>query len=98
LVGPQARLELSTKLIGPVELRLGPEVQWITLIDQSLRIDGVYAQGVALGAEATLTVELSDVWSLALNYRESHALASSTRGTEFQDIERYMTLRASGTF
>jgi hypothetical protein len=98
LVGPLARVELSGRLAGPISVSLGPEVQWITLIDAALRAEGVRTQGLAFGAEATLSVELSLVWSLALNYRESHALVSSYRGPGFEDVERYMTLRAQGSF
>jgi hypothetical protein len=98
LVGPLARVELSGRLAGPIGLSLGPEVQWITLIDSALRAEGVRNQGLAFGAEVTLSVELSLVWSLALNYRESHALVSSYRGPGFEDVERYMTLRAQGSF
>lgn len=98
LIGPFARVELSARISGPVVLRLGPEVQWIMLIDRALRDTGVNSQGLALGVEAALLVELGDTWMVGVAYRESHALASTDRGVTFEDVERYWTLRVSGAF
>jgi hypothetical protein len=54
---------------------------------------------VALGGDASLDAQLSQVWSLRISYRESHALLSASRGSvSFQDVERYLTLRAVGSF
>jgi hypothetical protein len=98
LLGPQARFMLATAIAGPISFRIGPEVQWIMLIDHSLKKDGVGAQGVALGGEALLNVDLTSTWALGLSYRESHALVSGTAAASFQDIERFLTLRITGTF
>jgi hypothetical protein len=98
LIGPFARAELTVQLAERVWLRLGPEVQWITLIDKALRDTGLNSQGVALGGEASLTVELSTVWALGLAYQESHAIVNTMRGVTFEDVERYATIRVSGAF
>jgi hypothetical protein len=98
LIGPHARIELIARMGGPVSLRLGPEVQWIVLIDKSLRDSGVNSQGIAIGGEAALTVDVSKVWAFALAYRESHAIVNTTRGVTFEDVERYLTIRVSGAF
>lgn len=98
LIGPFARVELNARISGPVVLRLGPEVQWIMLIDRALRDTGVNSQGLAIGAEAALLVELGETWMIGFAYRESHALASTNRGVTFEDVERYWTLRVSGAF
>ena len=98
LLGPFARVELSARISGPVVLRLGPEVQWIMLIDRALRDTGVNSQGLAIGGEAALLLDLGETWMVGLAYRESHALASTNRGVTFEDIERYWTLRVSGAF
>jgi hypothetical protein len=63
-----------------------------------LRQAGVSSLGVALGGDAGLDLRLSQVWEVAINYRESHAVLSSTRGASFLDVERYLTLRVIGSF
>jgi hypothetical protein len=98
LIGPHARLELVLQAGERVSLRVAPEAQWITMIDEALRATGVNSQGVALGGEATLNVTLSDHWQAGVSYRESHALISSASGATFKDTERYLTLRGTGSF
>jgi hypothetical protein len=98
LIGPFARAELTVQLGQRVWLRLGPEVQWIMLIDKALRDTGLNSQGIALGGEAALMVELSKVWALGLAYQESHAFVNTMRGVTFEDVERYLTMRVSGAF
>ena len=98
LIGPQARLEIELPLTSALKLGLGPEVQWIIAIDESLFREGVNSQAVAVGGQVLLELEISATWSLALHYRESHALAGSNVKTSFEDVERYMTVRAQGTF
>jgi hypothetical protein len=98
LIAPQVRLELVAVLAGPLSVRLGPEVQWIIAIDEMIRSQGVDRQGLALGGELTLSLELSQVWAVALHFRESHAFVSSTRDVSFEDVERYLTARLTGMF
>jgi hypothetical protein len=99
LAGPQARAELAIPFLDIVTLRFGPEVQWIVMIDKSLQDDRVGYQGVALGGEALLQVQITTLLGVELVYRESHALVPTTVGGEtFYDVERFFTARVSGTW
>jgi hypothetical protein len=98
LVGPHARIDVSLPLAGPVSLSFGPEVQWIVAIDQLLRESGVNSQGVALGVDVNLSVAVGSHFGLGVHYRESHASISTTRSFTFTDVERYLTLRGTGSF
>jgi hypothetical protein len=98
LVGAHGRLQLVTPIAGPVVLRIGPEMQWIMHVDDLLLESGVHSQGLALGGDVVVTVALSKILSLGLSYRESHALIPTNRGVTFTDVERYVTLRVTGTF
>lgn len=98
LIGPHARIELGIQAGDRLSIRIAPELQWITMIDEALRETGVNAQGVALGGEAQVDFALADHWQVGLSYRESHALIGSASGKTFQDVERYLTLRGTGSF
>jgi hypothetical protein len=82
-----------------LSLRLGPDLQYIMMVDKDLTTAGLSSQGVALGGDASLEAQVSEVWSFRVTYRESHALLAAARGTvSFHDVERYLTLRAVGSF
>ena len=99
LVGPHARVELRLGVSDMLSLRLGPDLQYIMMVDKDLVTAGLSSQGVALGGDASLEAQVSEVWSFRVTYRESHALLSAARGTvSFHDVERYLTLRAVGSF
>jgi opacity protein-like surface antigen len=98
LIGPHARLELQVRVTDALTLRVAPEGQWITLIDESLRATGVSPQGVAVGGEAGIHYALSSHWQAGVSYRESHASIATNRGSQFQDVERYLTVRGTGSF
>ena len=98
LIGPHARLELSARLSERLSFRVAPEAQWIVLIDQDLKATGVSSQGLAVGAEAALNITVSEHIQLGVSFRESHALIATNRNTQFQDVERYLTLRGTGSF
>jgi hypothetical protein len=99
LVGPHVRAELRVQLSELLSLRLAPELQYIMMVDDDLKTAGLSSQGVALGGDATVEAQISQVWSFRINYRESHALLSAARGSvSFQDVERYLTLRVVGSF
>jgi hypothetical protein len=99
LVGPHARAELLLRVSELLSLRVAPELQYIMMVDDDLKTAGVSSQGVALGGDATLEAQISQVWSVRINYRESHALLGATRGSvSFEDVERYLTLRVVGSF
>ena len=98
LIGPHARLELTARFNERLTVRIAPEGQWIVLIDQDLKATGVSSQGMAVGGEAAVNITVSDHIQVGVNYRESHALISTNRNTQFQDVERYLTLRGTGSF
>lgn len=98
LGGPLVRAELVVPVRDLLVLRLGPEFQWIVMVDRVLTADGMASQAVAIGGEATLALRLSPWFALQLHYRESHALAPNdvAGGQSFSDVERYLTLGLSG--
>ena len=99
LVGPHVRGELRLRFSELLSLRLAPELHYIMMIDNDLKNVGVSSSGVALGGDASVEAQVSLVWSFRIHYRESHALLSAARGNvSFQDVERYLTLRAVGSF
>lgn len=99
LVGPHARAEVQLRFNDAISLRIAPELQYIMMVDNDVKNAGVSSSGVALGGDASVEAQFSQVWSLRINYRESHALLSATRGSvSFSDVERYLTLRAVGSF
>ena len=99
LVGPHVRGELRLRFSESISLRLAPELHYILMVDDDVKNAGVSASGVALGGDASVEAQVSQIWSFRIQYRESHALLSATRGSvSFQDVERYLTLRAVGSF
>jgi hypothetical protein len=100
LGGPLVRAELIVPLRDLLVLRIGPEFQWIVMIDHVLTDDGMASQAVGIGGEATLALRLSPVFALQLAYREVHVLApnDTVGGQSFRDVERYLTLGFSGRF
>jgi hypothetical protein len=97
LHGPVLRLELVLPLpAAHMRLRLAPEAQWLASMTQELRnLAGITQSALALGAEAELSLPISDVLSLHLDYRESHAFAVARLAQSFSDVERYLLLAAS---
>jgi hypothetical protein len=93
LVGPHARGELAIGLAGPVRLRVQPELQWLLLIDEHANSP---TQGAAIGGELALELRWGPSRTLALSYRESHALLA--RGARFRDVERYLTVHIEEVF
>jgi hypothetical protein len=100
LLGPQLRAELVLPLGDVLALRVGPELQVIIAIDESIRAEGVERSGLAYGGEAVLQLRLGRVFAVELTYRESHAVVASfwTGRDDFEDVERFATGRLSGGF
>jgi hypothetical protein len=98
LIGPHLRAELVLPLGDVLVLRVGPELQVIIAIDESIRAEGVGRSGVAYGGEALLQLRLGAVFALELTYRESHAFVPSAfvSRADFEDVERFATGRLSG--
>jgi hypothetical protein len=97
LWGPQARAEIQVPLSSWLSLRAGPEVAWLVSISESLKREGVDPSGWALGLEAGVTVRPGAGLLLELSYRQSHARAGSSGGAaDFEDVERYATVRLGG--
>lgn len=94
--GPLLRLELDIPVVGEiVRLRIAPEASALVSITKEVRrLGATSAFGVALGGEARVTVKLADWLHVALDYRESHLLLSSSRAGKVEDVERYVLLGA----
>ena len=95
LGGPEVRAELWLHLGEYVTLRLGPELQWIVVVDDALRREDVTGSGLALGGQGTLEGKIGPVFRVALAYRESHTTVPGTR-SNFRDTERFFTVRVAG--
>jgi len=95
LGGPALRVELRLPLGEWVELRAGPEAQWIMLIDSSLRRENACCHGVALGGQASAETSIGSPLRVGLAYRESHAFVPAV-DWRFKDVERFLTLRIAG--
>lgn len=95
LGGPELRVELWLALGDYLELRVGPELQWIMLVDDALRREGVDATGLAFGGQATLEGKVGPTLRVVLAYRELHSGVPGTR-TDFSDTERFLTARIAG--
>jgi hypothetical protein len=93
--GPFLRPELWLDLGEQVSLRVGPEAQWLLVIDNALRRQKIGGQGLALGGQGSIEARLGSVFRLALVYRESHASIGGTRG-DFSNVERFLTARLAG--
>jgi hypothetical protein len=92
--GPQLRAELWLKLGALVRLRIGPEAQWIVLIDGPMRGQGACCQGVAVGGQGVLEASVGPIFRVAFAYRESHAFVPLA--SRFEDVERLLTARIAG--
>jgi hypothetical protein len=95
LGGLMLRGELWLELSPDVTVRVGPELQWLALVDSSLRDQGACCQGAALGGQAALQLAAGEHLRVALSYRESRAFvpAGSWR---FRDVERFVLVRVGG--
>lgn len=96
LTGPLARVALRIAFGSSVALRLVPEIQLVQVGD-ALEERGVSGSGLAFGGDAALELVLSRGLSLALSYREAHAVMSSTEGDGASDVERFSTVRGVWT-
>jgi hypothetical protein len=94
LGGPQLRAELWLKLGELVRLRIGPEAQWIVLIDGAMRGEGACCQGLAVGGQGLLEASVGPIFRVAFAYRESHAFVPLA--SRFEDVERMLTARIAG--
>jgi len=88
--GPQLRAELWLQLGELVRLRLGPEVQWIVLIDGPMRNE----EGIAAGAQGALEATVGPLFRVAFAYRETRSFVPLA--PRFKDVERYLTARIAG--
>jgi len=98
LAGPHLRAELQLPISNALQLRVGPELQWLVAIKGTIRPDGVAATGVALGAEASLQLQITDRFGVELMLRQSSAFASGKSGqADFEDVERFAIMSLSGS-
>ncbi len=95
LGGPNARAELRLPLGERVDLRVGPEAQWIVIINPALADEGACCQGFAAGGQAAIEASVGPYFSAALAYRQSHAFAPAG-AWRFKSVERFLTARIAG--
>jgi hypothetical protein len=95
--GPQLRAELLVELGELVELRVGPEAQWIMLIGSTLREQEACCSGVAFGGQAALEARFGPHVGVALAYRQLQSIVPAP-GVQFKDVERFLTARIAGGF
>lgn len=95
LGGPNLRAELRMALGELVALRVGPEAQWIVLIDSRLRRDGACCQGFAVGAQAAIEARVGPIVRASIAYRQAHAFVPAG-AWRFKNVERFLTARLSG--
>lgn len=95
--GPQLRAELLVELGEIVQLRVGPEAQWIMLIGSSLREQEACCSGVAFGGQCAIEARVGPHVGVALAYRQLQSLVSAP-DSQFEDVERFLTARIAGGF
>ena len=95
LGGPQARLELRLPLGELVSLRLGPEAQWVLLINSGLADQGACCQGVSVGGQGLLEAHVGSVLRAQLFYREAHTFVP-TVSSRFRSVERFLMACIAG--
>lgn len=89
------RAELRLPLGERVDLRVGPEAQWIVIINPALADEGACCQGFAAGGQAAIEASVGPYFSAALAYRQSHAFAPAG-AWRFKSVERFLTARIAG--
>jgi hypothetical protein len=94
LHGPVFRPELRVPFPGgSAELRLAPELQFVSGISDALRVLSNTAwAGIAWGGEVALSVRLGPAARFYLDYRESRARVGSAWGAPLTDIERFASV------
>jgi hypothetical protein len=95
LGGALARPELRLQLGEWVDLQAGPELQWLFMVDSSLRDEGACCQGFAVGGQGAVQARVGENLRVALAYRQSHAFVPAG-GWRFKDVERFLTVRVGG--
>ncbi len=91
LGGPRLRAFAVFPIAERLLVALGPEVEWLLVVDDSLTGQGVDAGTLAVGGEARVRLALFDAFHAEALYRESHATLSADGG-DSTDRERYGAL------
>ncbi len=98
LSGPYARVGLFFPIgDSPLSVGIIPEIGHVSSLSQELSTQGALSDGVLVGAEAHVRLEIIRELLIDVIYRESHALLGSQRGG-MSDAERYGILRGSYRF
>jgi hypothetical protein len=92
LTGPLARVTLRIPFGSSLALRLGPELQYLSVGD-ALEELGMESSGIAFGGDAALELALMAELATELTFRQAHAVMSSSLGDDSTDVERFVTLR-----
>jgi hypothetical protein len=94
LTGPFLRPELLIRPLRLLSLRIGPELHWMATLDPSLRAAIGVHQLVAIGAQVSASLSLSEAYLVELVFRESHVVLAPN----FSDVERYLSLVLTRVF
>lgn len=98
LSGPYGRVGLWFPIgDSPLTIGIVPEVGYLTSLSAELSEQGALSDGVLVGAEAHIRLEIIREVLIEVMYRESHALLGSERGG-MSDAERYGILRGTYRF
>jgi hypothetical protein len=95
LGGLLLRGELWLELGEWITVRAGPELQWLVLVDSSLRDEGACCQGVALGGQGSIQLNAGPTLRVSLGYRESRAFVPAGNW-QYRDAERLLIMRVAG--
>ena len=97
LGGPLGRVTLRVPFGDDVGLRIGPEVQWLS-VGAALQELNVESSGIGLGLDAAIEIAIAKRLSLEFTFREAHAILSSSerQGASASDAERFITARLVG--
>ena len=95
LVGALVRPQLWLPL-GAMYLRVGPEFQFIFMMDEALIDQGAAGTALCVGVDLTVGLRINELFALEAAYRESY-----TRGAgepvDLEESERHVTARLVGT-
>lgn len=98
LSGPYARVGLIFPIgDSPLSVAIIPEIGHVSSLSQELSQQAALSDGVLVGAEAYVRLEIIRELLIDIIYRESHALLGSQRGG-MSDAERYGILRGTYRF
>ena len=95
LGGPHTRLELRFPLGDLVSVRVGPQLQWVLLINSGLSDQGACCNGLSLGGQGLVEANVGSVLRAQLAYREAHTYLPFPTYA-FRSVERFLMAFIAG--